>query len=517
MAESNTVSIHIKAIDDFSNVIDNANKSVTNLSKNLGGAALAAGMIAAGTVGVKSLMSYAEQAAKAGDIQDAFNKRLGSDGPKALDAFKKATLGTVNKVDAMVAINQASARGIETENIPIFAKYAQQLIDSGQATGDVTDVMGQLTNAYIKNKDGLLKSFGVQFDATQALDAYARKIVEQEAAQRGVTLSTELMDKRTKDLVGSMTEAEKTTIQQKLALEAITKASAESAEPTKDFADSLQAIKAQGEELTTSIGQAMLPVFDLIGGVLERVIGWFNGLSEPMKQTIGIIIAVTSVVLLLTGGVIALTVAAGALNVALLPFIAIIIAVIAVITAVILIILHWKEILMNVVKFILDIVVVMIMAWEQFKDFWEILWANAKNIVIGIWNGILDFIQAAVNNVIDNLNRLIAMINKIPGINIPLIPKVDLGKFKGELTDINALMEKQKIERDKLKEGLEQAKGIIIKNIEDKIGFNANQQVAAEQPKEETTVNIENIYGTDPDEMSDALMEKLRKKTSLAQ
>lgn len=508
------IKVIIEAVDKFSTTIDKANKSFGEMSTVTKGA-LAASMLAIGTVGVKSLSDWAVSAANAGDVADNFNKRLGTDGPRALKAFKKATLGTVNSVDSMVAINSLVAKGIETENIPVFAKFSQQLIDSGQATGSVTEVMNQLTNAYIKNKDGLLKNYGVQFDATIALDNYLKKLVEQEAAQRGATLSTELINKRVQELASSMTEAEKTTITQSLALEAIKTASENAAEPSKDYADTLKEIKANTDDLTTSIGESMLPVFDLLSKGISSVTGWFNGLSETSKLVIGVIIAVTSVVFLLTGAVIALTIAATALDVALLPFIAIILAVIAVIVVIVLMILKWKEILMALWSFTLDVAGGMMIAWKKFKDFWAVLWANISNIFASIWNGIISFYQGFINTIISGLNILIKAMNKVSGTKIALIPEVNLSGVKADLVDIAALQAKQKTENDQLLKDIELAKADLKNQLSDKIGLNQEAKTSAAGPTQVNNVNIENVNGVDPTQMSEALTDELRKKISL--
>jgi hypothetical protein len=509
---SEVIQIIIEAVDKFSKTVEKANQSFKEMD-NVAKGAIGAGLVAAGAVGVNALNSWAIAAAEAGDVQESFNKRLGEQGPDALKKFKSATLGTINNVESMKAINSAVARGIEADNIPLFAKYSQQLIDSGQASGDVTTVMNQLTNAYIKNKDGLLKTYGVQFDATQSLDTYLRKVVEQEAAQRGAKVSTEEINDRVKELSSSLTEAEKSTITQKLALEAIKTASEQAAEPSKDYADALKQIKADTDNLTTSIGETMLPVFDLLSMGLQKVIGWFNGLSENSKLIIGVIIAVTSVVFILTGAVILLTIAAGALNIALLPFIAIILAVIAVIVIVILIILKWKDILMFLWGVVLDVAGGMILAWKKFKDFWEIMWAGIKNVFFVIWNAIVSYYENAINLVIKGLNKIISYMNKIPGVKIPMIPEVDFSGIKADLVDLDAIRARQQTENEQLLRDIQEAKTAAMSSMADKIGYEKESKEST-QPSQVNNINIENVNGTDPDQMSEALMEQLRKKIS---
>lgn len=53
---------------------------------------------------------------------------------------------------------------------------------------------------------------------------------------------------------------------------------------------------------------------------------------------------------------------------------------------------------------------------EKFRGIWDSVWTSVKRVA-----------ATAVNGVVEEINRLINVINKIPGVNIPIIPKVQWG------------------------------------------------------------------------------------------
>ena len=55
-------------------------------------------------------------------------------------------------------------------------------------------------------------------------------------------------------------------------------------------------------------------------------------------------------------------------------------------------------------------------------------WDNTKGVWENVWNGIKIAASNAVNDVIGSINKMIEKLNKIPGVNIPIIAKVDWGQ-----------------------------------------------------------------------------------------
>lgn len=60
-------------------------------------------------------------------------------------------------------------------------------------------------------------------------------------------------------------------------------------------------------------------------------------------------------------------------------------------------------------------------------------WDNTKGVWENVWNGIKIAASNAVNDVLGSINKMIETINKIPGVNIPIIPKVDWGDTKSKI------------------------------------------------------------------------------------
>lgn len=57
-------------------------------------------------------------------------------------------------------------------------------------------------------------------------------------------------------------------------------------------------------------------------------------------------------------------------------------------------------------------------------------WDNTKTVWENVWSSIQQSAATSVNAVIGSINMLIATINKIPGVNVPIIPKVNWGSVQ---------------------------------------------------------------------------------------
>ncbi|OCA87289.1 phage tail tape measure protein [Pseudobacillus wudalianchiensis] len=71
------------------------------------------------------------------------------------------------------------------------------------------------------------------------------------------------------------------------------------------------------------------------------------------------------------------------------------------------------------IKLIIGAAAEMMNSWDKTKS----VWAN-------VWSSIQRSAAEAVNTVITNINKLIRFINKIPGVNVPIVAKVDWGETK---------------------------------------------------------------------------------------
>lgn len=90
------------------------------------------------------------------------------------------------------------------------------------------------------------------------------------------------------------------------------------------------------------------------------------------------------------------------------------------------------EDLMTALDGILDFII------GVFTGDWEKAWEGVKKIFTGIWDSMVNIAESVINSLINAINFMIKQLNKIPGIDISLIRKVDLGKKNdsGELQTV---------------------------------------------------------------------------------
>lgn len=63
--------------------------------------------------------------------------------------------------------------------------------------------------------------------------------------------------------------------------------------------------------------------------------------------------------------------------------------------------------------------------WQKIKGVWD----NIKDKTSRVWYDVKVFVVDAINGIIDKINWLIEKINKIPGVKVPIIPKVEAPKM----------------------------------------------------------------------------------------
>ena len=95
----------------------------------------------------------------------------------------------------------------------------------------------------------------------------------------------------------------------------------------------------------------------------------------------------------------------------------------------------FKKIWTGFVNIVATVVEFFKKAWSGFLDFWKKLWESAKKIFSSIMDGII----ATINFAIKGLNRLIDLINKIPGVEIGHIPT--LSKFGKQEVNVEVNVE----------------------------------------------------------------------------
>ena len=252
------VAIVIKGIDEFSNTFDKAKEKVSGLSfaKVAGTAAL----VGTAAVGVgKALIDVTKEFDTAADVSDAFYNKLGKDGNDVLEETQKSVLGTVDKYELMSSILKTTSRGISTDSIPQLALLAQQLKDSGQATGSVTDIMDEFSGSLATGRTAALKHYGVMVDSEKAIQSYASSVG------------------KTKD---TLTDFEKQQALISSAMQEIQRVSSTLPKPIADATDMVEQMSTTFKELKVDIGEvvspllketfdALKPIFKDVGGIIK--------------------------------------------------------------------------------------------------------------------------------------------------------------------------------------------------------------------------------------------------------
>ena len=224
--------------------------------------------------------------------------------------------------------------------------------------------------------------------------------------------------------------------------------------------------------LGDEIGDRLVPFFEnILIPAIDKIIAIWDSMSPKVQNSILIFAGVTAVLFLIAAAIALITLVSS-------PWLLIIFGIAAAIS---LVIIFWKQI----VDFVQKGIIILVLGFQILKDTVIIVWEVIKNAFIIVWNFIVDMFQKGVVNLINMINDVIKGVNVLlpKKWEIPIIPSLDISNLKGDLTDIGALR-------------ADLAQGRI--------------ETAAELTRRAgIEVNIENINGTDPTEMAEALQDKL--------
>jgi tape measure domain-containing protein len=465
------VNITIRAIDKFSKTFDSAEKSMAKVG---------AGITAVGVAGAVAVGGLIKMAGQFEQTQIAFTTMLGS----AEEANK-----LLKDLADFAARTPFTIPGIE-QNAKLLLGMgvaAEDMIPTLKALGDVSAglsvpldrialnfgqirVQGKLTGRELRDFAvagvPLIAELAKNFGLTEAAitDMVSKgEIGFDDVENAFITMTSEggrffdLMDAQSKTFLGQVSNIQDSFI-----------------------------------KLARIMGNIFLPAAKFVADKLAIIIGWFE--QHPT-------IAIVAAVLLGVGTALALIIGPLLIMVAMLPLLiagfgtlsavslpitgAILligIAIAALIAAVVILMKKWDslgtktKILLSIFTPFIALPVLIIKNWGKISAFFVALGQTIKKV----WNGILTVIEISINGIVKAINFLIRQLNRVPGVNIGAVGNLDLSGARASLNEIDS--------------------------------FTPDTRTSSAS---NTTVNIENIFGTDPQEISNALSDQLNFKQSL--
>ncbi len=526
-----TVSILINAVDNASAIFAKVNKGMLIL----GGAITAIGIAGAGAVG--GLLKMAGQFEQ---TEIAFTTMLGS--AEKADKLLKELADFAAKTPFTIPGIEQNAKMLLAMSIPL-----EDLLPTLKSLGDIASglnvpmerlalnfgqvrVQGKLTGRELRDFSvagvpliaELAKNLNIaETEVKEMVSAGKIGFAEVEEAFKTMTGEGgkffDLMDAQSKTFLGVMSNIQDSFI-----------------------------------KLGRVMGKMFLPIAKFAAGALEKIVGWMEqhpiiakfaavvlGLITVLALLIGPLIilgailpalatgwafittgtiaggvAMTGAVaptVGLTGAMTGLAASLTAVSIAGAPLWLVIVAIIAIIAGLIfigyLLIKNWDAIKAAVQKFGISV-------------------ANAfikmRNTVVKVWNSIVTHIENSLNAVIGLINKLIGSINLIPGIEIPLIPIVDLRFLKGRMMALKKYIAPV-VEATKFEGGLSPEEQ-IAKTQEVVAAYRASFKdidIMTLPPEIRpytggagtvNNFNIENINGMTGKDVADSLQEELNKK-----
>lgn len=280
-----TISIILRAVDEFSGTITKADKAIGTFSDNVAKKVGIAGaaLTTAGIGGAFAIKGLAEEAGKGSAVTQVFNKMLGEKAPIALEKMRAATRGTVNDVDLMTQANQAMLLGIDPDALPTmfegaFAAAQAKARPTAEAIEDITTGLGRQSPLILDN-------LGIKIKQSEVDEMLAKK--EQELGRK-------------------LTEAEKSAGFNTLAMIKLKENTERIGEITDNAAIATQRASAQWDNATQSLGVALAPVLISVTNLLSKMVGWFTSLSPNMQKFIGYSFAAATALALVVGPILTL-------------------------------------------------------------------------------------------------------------------------------------------------------------------------------------------------------------------
>ena len=482
------VSIVINAVDNASSVFKNVD---TNLLA-MGGAITAAGAVGAGVIG-----SFVKVAGEFEQTNIAFTTMLGS----AEDAKK-----LLQELADFAAKTPFTITGVE--------QNAKQLLAMGIDVDDLLPTLkslGDISAGLNVPLDRLALNFG-----QVAIQGKLTGRELRDFAVAGVPLVAELSKNLgvSEAAIGEMVSAGEIGFDDvEKAFQTMTGEGGKFYDlmdaQSETFLGQVSNIQDSFIKLQRTMGEVFLPTAKVIAEKLGVIIAWME--KHPTLIKWGAALLAIGTALFLIGGPLAIIIAllpafaAGlgliatgfaAVTAAGLPIWAIILgiglAIAALIAIAVLLYKYWDKMAwwMKLIAFLffpmITAGVFLIKNWDKIKEAAKRLANLVKNAFIGqynivmkVWNGIVNHVETSINKIIDIINIFIKLLNKIPNVNIDTIGNVDFGNVKGSMMDYEKYT-------PSVPDSSTNGEALTVVNVNDN-----------------------NIYGTDPDEIADAIQLKV--------
>ncbi|MCH7560860.1 MAG: phage tail tape measure protein [Thaumarchaeota archaeon] len=461
----------------------------------------------ASMMGVATVLTAEEAALAMARISNAFGlpiseaERLGS----VMNELSNTTAANSREIAAAMvrAAGSAATLGV---SVDIVAGLSATLIAAGEPAERAGTRLKIAFDNIVINMDEIIKVMGKDFpdalrkDAGAAIIDLITKVSEIEDPLLRQQRTIEIFGRNAATAISKLTnnipemvENLKTSAEQ---YEVVTSLQDEYTLALQSTENQIQLVKNEFAAIGLQIGALFIPLIrNVLLPILKKMIGFWESLSPTIKTAIIIGTAATAMVLLLAGAIAIVTLVAS-------PWLLIIFAIAAAIGLLVagtfLLFKHWEE-LGTKTKILLAIMFPMIVLPIAIIKNWDKL----KGAMIKIWDIILGIVERGVNSMINFINRLIDAVNVVRNaLGFDDIKKIGHISIQGITTATLA----------------EKAANMTFARPSDLL----NQTLAPNQSRpfigpqlNQTLVINGNVFGTDPDEIAEALNDKLRMRLSI--